>query len=51
VQGDHLGLQRRQGPDRLPDLLVVIGQLDAVILVPNDGVAFSGLLAQVGAQE
>jgi hypothetical protein len=51
VQGDHLRLERRQGPDGLPDLGMVIGELDAVLLVPNDGVAFSSLLAQVGAQE
>jgi hypothetical protein len=30
---------------------VVIGELDAVVLVPNGGVAVSGLLAQVGAKE
>jgi hypothetical protein len=51
VQGDHLRLQRWQRPDRLPDLGVVIGELDAVLLVPNCGVAVSGLLSQVGAEE
>jgi hypothetical protein len=30
---------------------VVIGELDAVVLVPNGGVAVLGLLSQVGAEE
>jgi hypothetical protein len=30
---------------------MVIGELDAVLLVPSNRLAFSGLLAQVGAQE
>jgi hypothetical protein len=30
---------------------MVVGELDAVLLVPSDRVAVSGLLSQVGAQE
>ena len=51
VQGDHLRLERRQGPDRLPDLGMLVGQLDVVVLVADGGVALSRLLPKVGPQE
>jgi hypothetical protein len=51
VQRDHLGLAGWQGPDRLPDLRVVVGELDGVVLVPHGRVPLPGLLAEVGAQE
>jgi hypothetical protein len=51
VEGDHLGLAGGQGADRLPDLRVVVGQLDGVILVVDHRGPLAGLLAQVGAQE
>jgi hypothetical protein len=51
VQGDHLRLEWWQGPDRLPDLGMLVGQLDVVVLVADGGVALSCLLPKVGAQE
>ena len=51
VESDHLGLAGGQGADRLPDLGVVVGQLDGVVGVLDYRVALTGLLAQVGAQE
>jgi hypothetical protein len=51
VEGDHLRLAGGQGPDRLPDLGVVVGELDGVVLVLDDRVPLPGLLAEIGPQE
>jgi hypothetical protein len=51
VESDHLRLAGGQSADGLPDLGVVVGQLDDVVRVLDHRVALTGLLAEVGPQE